>query len=129
VDIQVLQSFENDSPDDRFVKGLEKALQRYPGLSDNERSEADRVKKNGIGLFAPERGGSYEVWVQRPLCQELLEYASLDVRHLHGMAKVWGAEIGSERRQRVIEAANIRMENARNAKTVIKGRERAIKDF
>ena len=129
VDVQVLQSLENDSPHDRFVKGLAKALERYSGLTDAERKEADRIKQEGIGLFVPEKGGTYEVWVDRPLSRELLEYAALDVRHLHGMAKVWGAEPGSERRKRAIEAADSRMEKERTAVTVIKGREKAFKDF
>ena len=49
------------------------------------------MKEAGKALFAPERGGGYEVWERRPMPRELLEYAAAaDVAHLRAMWREWG---------------------------------------
>jgi|AntAceMinimDraft_12_1070368.scaffolds.fasta_scaffold67851_1 hypothetical protein len=48
--------------------GLRRALADCPGLDDEVRRALDAVKKVGTELFAPELGGSYEVWEHRQGC-------------------------------------------------------------
>ena len=48
---------------DRFVKGLKSAFEDCPGLSYETRRELEETKTNGIARFAPEKGGSYAVWI------------------------------------------------------------------
>ena len=40
------------------------------------------VKTRSLALFAPERGGNYEVWKQRLLSADLVAYAACDVAYL-----------------------------------------------
>lgn len=67
---------------------MQKALS--DALPASTRAAADALKEEGKRLFAPERGGSYSVWSQRPLQPALVDYASADVRHLFTMLDLWG---------------------------------------
>jgi hypothetical protein len=60
------------------VSGLGFVLERTPhaDLSDAERERVVRCKAVAIALFAPEHGGTYAVWKERPLRPELLEYCT-----------------------------------------------------
>mmetsp|Transcript_10558 Transcript_10558/g.30070 ORF Transcript_10558/g.30070 Transcript_10558/m.30070 type:complete len:249 (+) Transcript_10558:65-811(+) len=126
VDVQVLYCRTFDSPSDPYVKGLGKALSRCPGLTDDQRAELDAVKAAGVRLFAPEKGGSYEVWRQRPLSPALVDYASADVAHLHAMYSAWRGAVGEEDTKAITES---RMAKAINNPQPCKGRHMAKKDF
>jgi exonuclease 3'-5' domain-containing protein 1 len=56
-------------------------------ILDYKREEGVKdTNEKGLGLFAPERGGSYEVFNARPLSQDILLYCIQDV---HFMPKLW----------------------------------------
>jgi len=59
----------------KFVCGLGKGMDSY-GLST---PAWIRVKESGVALFAPEKGGSYEVFETRPLSDALKMYCAQDV--------------------------------------------------
>eukprot|EP00756_Hemistasia_phaeocysticola_P060776 Hpha_TRINITY_DN4315_c0_g1::TRINITY_DN4315_c0_g1_i1::g.50293::m.50293/K18422/MOV10; helicase MOV-10 len=42
------------------------------------------AKKQGRALFAPEKGGSFAIWFERPLPSALVDYCAVDVVHLFG---------------------------------------------
>ena len=54
----------------------------HAGMTHAERSRMAAVKGAARATFAPERGGSYEAWLVRPLPPVLVEYAT-DVRYFH----------------------------------------------
>merc|ERR1711920_1211564 len=77
-DIQVLWALKkipNRSPAcNQFVKGFLGCLEDSAQLSTTEYRCIKKVQELGKQLFLPERGGSYDVWKQRPLNIELAEY-------------------------------------------------------
>lgn len=62
-----------------YVTGLRKAMDEYVHLPYNLKLELMKIKGAGIKLFAPEEGGSYEVFEKRPMQAEILNYAAVDV--------------------------------------------------
>jgi exonuclease 3'-5' domain-containing protein 1 len=60
------------------VSGLQKALSKMDiGLSRKEDLWIDNIKSSAKEAFAPERGGSYEIWkTMRPLSHTLLAYCT-----------------------------------------------------
>lgn len=56
----------------------------HGGLSPAEARRMSEVKAAARGLFAPELGGSYAAWLERPLSPTLLEYAT-DCRYFHAI--------------------------------------------
>jgi exonuclease 3'-5' domain-containing protein 1 len=55
-------------------------------LTASEKQVWEGVKEKGRNLFAPERGGSYEVFNVRPLSNDMLLYCIQDVQF---MPKLW----------------------------------------
>jgi exonuclease 3'-5' domain-containing protein 1 len=71
----------------KFVVGLKKIMEQHLSLA----GPLMETKEKGVALFAPERGGSYEVWNARPLDPLLVEYAASDVLYFPQLvAKLWG---------------------------------------
>ena len=125
-DLQVLYCRTFDSKTDPYLKGLGKALSRCPGLLQSQREQLDAVKAAGVALFAPEKGGSYEVWKHRPLTTALVDYASADVAHLHAMYDAWHGAVGEDEMERIV---TLRMANAIESDRPCKGPHKAKKDF
>ena len=59
-----------------YIKALREVLPR------GEFARLEIVKKAGRAAFAPDHGGSYVAWAERPLPPLLLVYASIDVCHM-----------------------------------------------
>jgi exonuclease 3'-5' domain-containing protein 1 len=55
-------------------------------LDCSEKQAWEGVKEKGRNLFAPKRGGSYEVFNARPLSRDMLLYCIQDVQF---MPKLW----------------------------------------
>ncbi|KAK4665458.1 hypothetical protein QC763_0062660 [Podospora pseudopauciseta] len=70
----------------RFVCGLARCIERDVSLSATEKSPWLATKERGTRLFAPERGGSYQVFNERPLHVEIRLYCVQDV---HLLPRLW----------------------------------------
>lgn len=70
----------------QYVSGLATCIKRDGGLTWKQAEEAKLVKNEGLQLFAPEKGGSYEVFNERPLQPRIEMYCVQDVMH---MPKLW----------------------------------------
>ena len=99
-DVQVAYCTKRDRDSgrrDRYLEGLGVAIQDCPDIPASERLRLDALKQAGTKLFAPERGGSYDVWRDRPMPPVLIEYCALDVRYLHTMRDAWASYLPHER--------------------------------
>jgi len=128
-DVQIASCNRQDAEEcrrDRFVHGLVRAIGRFL-KDDPERAETLRkTKEMGLALFAPEKGGSYEVWKERPLKKSLVEYAAADVALLLEMKRAW---IGHSSMRDNLASAAVRINKAAMGPMPAKGRHMAKKDF
>ena len=93
----------------RCVNGLAKCIERGISLTVSEREVWKETKEKGLVLFAPERGGSYEVFNARPLPEDVMLYCIQDVhfmpklwRHYNDkMTVIWAAKVQQATRERV----------------------------
>lgn len=92
----------------KLVSGLAKCITRDLLLSWNERQACIETKQQGIALFAPEHGGSYEVFNMRPLPEELVIYCMQDVQYLPQLWKVYNFRMGDKWAIKVQQASNRR---------------------
>jgi exonuclease 3'-5' domain-containing protein 1 len=114
-DLQLLElvarvSFQNKRSN-RFVNGLKRSIQEY--LPQGPGREWAQAKEAGRKLFAPELGGRYEVFEDRPLDPRLVAYCSQDMVLLFqledalrrrlggGQVLVWEDKITAESAERV----------------------------
>lgn len=109
------------------LPGLGRALSSCPSLSKSDEGKAlASLKKAVQALFVPELGGSYEVWKERPMRREVLEYAAADVVYLHALREAWSHLCDDET---MVNMAGKRIEKAVHAGTHAKGQHMARRDF
>ncbi|KAI1263241.1 ribonuclease H-like domain-containing protein [Xylariaceae sp. FL1019] len=112
-DLQLMELASNHPRPRSYVRGLAACIENHLNLSPDEKTEFLANKQNGKALFAPEMGGSYEVFNERPLSKAVRSYCIADV---HYMARLWDTYDGrritpdwkekleEETKQRVIES-------------------------
>lgn len=69
----------------------------------------EEVKNAGKLLFAPERGGTYEVFYARPMCLAIVAYCTQDVtcmprlyeRYSLAVSAEWNAKVDAETKTRL----------------------------
>ncbi|KAK7052155.1 exonuclease domain-containing protein [Favolaschia claudopus] len=115
----------------RFVKSLVSTMETYlaPGKSTDEVRSWTRVKQAGRFLFAPERGGAYDIFKQRPLALPLVNYCAQDVALLHDLETVLQQRIGPKGRNwatRVHAASAVRVRVAFEANYLPTGKDKTM---
>lgn len=75
-----------------FVSGLGKTIEGYTHPS----SEWKRVKEEGITLFQPKRGGSFEIFETRPLDPRIQAYSAQDVELLFQLETALESKLGAK---------------------------------
>lgn len=106
-----------------FLPGLGACLDEYLSKYGTalELETAKTIKALGKSLFAPEKGGSYQAWEERPMGKQLIAYAASDVRYLLGMRQRWGDL--SRLAARVLQISEPRIANVVHADTLNENRD------
>eukprot|EP00240_Pyramimonas_obovata_P003895 CAMPEP_0118937576 /NCGR_PEP_ID=MMETSP1169-20130426/23168_1 /TAXON_ID=36882 /ORGANISM="Pyramimonas obovata, Strain CCMP722" /LENGTH=372 /DNA_ID=CAMNT_0006881249 /DNA_START=322 /DNA_END=1440 /DNA_ORIENTATION=+ len=124
-DIQVLYT-RWLSNDDKFLHGLQKALSESGIISEADLAAVEKVKATGKQLFAPEKGGSYDVWEKRPLHESLVNYCVADVKYLFEMKAKWGSVVADDELKKISQE---RMDKTTKAEAVLNGPQMAMRDI
>lgn len=110
----------------RHVNGLAKCIERDGCLSVTESKDWKESKEKGMRLFAPERGGSYSVFNERPLSNEILRYCIQDVHFLPRLWAYYNCKLTPTWRSRVKEASTRRVTESQSASYVSHGKHKAL---
>lgn len=114
-DIQLMENAGRPSQRRRYLNGLAKCIEQDTSMTSAQRSRWRLVKETGKKLFAPEKGGSYQVWNERPLTQELAEYCVQDVlllpelrnRYSGRLSEIWAQRVRAETLARVSKSQSV----------------------
>jgi exonuclease 3'-5' domain-containing protein 1 len=90
IDLQIIE-YATRQPRGKFVNGLARCIERDLPYS----SEWSRIKANGRRLFAPEVGGKYEVFLERPLPVDIVKYCEQDVILMPRLLASYGPKLRS----------------------------------
>lgn len=93
----------------KYVTGLGKCIQYDAQMTNEERASWKFSKDAGRKLFAPELGGSFEVFNTRPLPDKIVQYCAQDVHFLpklwlkyhQVMTPTWKAKVETEVKKRI----------------------------
>lgn len=96
----------------KYLDGLSTCVEEDAGLPWNEKANFRAVKERGRKLFAPEKGGSYEVFEARPLLQEIKDYCVQDVSYMPKLRSVYAARLTSAWAIRVDVATKERIDES-----------------
>jgi exonuclease 3'-5' domain-containing protein 1 len=110
----------------RCVNGLAKCIEKEGGLSLHESQEWKQCKDKGLRLFAPEHGGSYKVFNERPLSKEILHYCAQDVHFLPRLWEHYNRKLTPTWRQRVTKATKARVVESQSNSYVAHGKHKAL---
>ena len=126
--VQDIQSLENAarSFNRRCVNGLAKCIEQDATMSSSQRSNWKTVKEQGRKLFAPEQGGSYEVFNTRPLAEAIREHCVQDVLFLPGLWSTYSAKVSAAWAEKVHLATLARVSSSQTASYNGKGRHMAL---
>ncbi|KAF5671255.1 3' 5' exonuclease [Fusarium heterosporum] len=109
----------------QYIKGLSKCIERDAPLSIRERSDWIITKEKGVCLFAPEKGGSYEVFNKRPVPENIRLYCAQDVQFLPRLYKYYKAKMTSTWHARMVSASKDRVSMSQSATYNGKGKDKA----
>ncbi|PCD21766.1 hypothetical protein AU210_015569 [Fusarium oxysporum f. sp. radicis-cucumerinum] len=110
----------------RCVNGLSKCIERDAPMSIQERLEWVQTKEGGLRLFAPEKGGRYEVFNERPLPDAIKFYCAQDVQILPRLWAYYDGKMGQRWRERMIAESRARVQSSQSATYNGKGRHMAL---
>ena len=76
-----------------FVADLAKCINVDCAMPTAAKAEWQRTKEHATGMFDPKRGGSYEVFNERPVKPEIVQYCAQDVVLLPKLYEVYSAKM------------------------------------
>lgn len=92
-----------------YVSGLANCIENDAGLTLAEKAAWKANKEMGLNLFAPDRGGSYAVFNERPLRKEIEEYCIQDAVYLPRLWLRYDKMLSPAWKDRVREATEARV--------------------
>jgi exonuclease 3'-5' domain-containing protein 1 len=88
IDLQLME-YATRQPRGKFVNGLARCIENDLPYS----SDWSRIKADGRRSFAPEAGGRYEVFLERPLAENIAKYCEQDVLFMPRLLAIYGRNI------------------------------------
>jgi exonuclease 3'-5' domain-containing protein 1 len=79
-----------------YVSGLAKCIERHAPIRQAEKIAWKATKVAGHELYAPEVGGAFEVFNERPMKPEIIAYSTQDVTFLPGLYQVFQTKLADQ---------------------------------
>ncbi|CAG8032098.1 unnamed protein product, partial [Penicillium nalgiovense] len=114
IDLQLMELATRYFPR-KYVNGLGKCIERDARLTTYETRLWKASKEKGLKLFAPERGGSYDVFNVRPLSEDIKEYCVQDVQYLPRLWVQYHRKISPSWARKVITESTNRVKLSQTA--------------
>ena len=99
----------------RYLAGLGKCIEQDVQLKGEAMKQWKATKEKGLSLFAPERGGSYEIFNTRPIQEDIIAYCAQDVIYLSLLWDVYSKNINGAWAAKVKEETRARLEMSKDA--------------
>jgi exonuclease 3'-5' domain-containing protein 1 len=110
----------------RYVQGLSKCISQSGILTWQDARTWEQAKEDGRRHFAPELGGSYDVFLQRPLSSAMQKYCAEDVLQLPPLLVDYARKINRHLAAQVSAATVARVLLSQSPTYNPHGREKAI---
>ena len=95
----------------KYVFGLKKVMEKHlPSCIDElEYQSVSQIKERGAKLFVPESGGSYQVFNDRPLQKDILNYCIIDVLYFDELRQFLFGSLTRNIQKRVLQESTRRL--------------------
>jgi exonuclease 3'-5' domain-containing protein 1 len=110
-DVQLMQSaMRTNTQSRRHVSGLAKCIERTTfEWHSSDRASWKLAKEKGERLYKAEHGGSYEIFNQRPIPEDIVSYCLGDVQCLPELRNSFWKQLGTVARNLVLEESKSRV--------------------
>ncbi|KAF7940741.1 uncharacterized protein EAE97_006927 [Botrytis byssoidea] len=92
IDLQLME-LATRSHSQKFLSGLGRCMDQDLVQTPEELEFRSAIKKRGVQLFAPEKGGRYEVFNDRPLDPAIVDYCVQDVQLMPQLWNIYNAKL------------------------------------
>jgi exonuclease 3'-5' domain-containing protein 1 len=113
-DVQLMENASRPAGRRRFLNGLERCIDQNAPISFAEKRSWKEAKEKGLKLFHPSKGGSYHVFNERPLREDLVRYCANDVRYLSVLRDLFWGRLGAVWKQKVTEETEKRIRESQS---------------
>lgn len=110
----------------RFVRGLSRCIEMDAPLSMIEKVDWLQTKDRGVKLFAPEKGGSYQVFNERPMKDIIKAYCANDVWILPRLWTYYDGKLLKKWREKMIVVSATRVRESHKSTYNGKGQHMAV---
>lgn len=124
-DLQLMEIATRQGPK-RFLNGLSRCIERDCPMTFQDEKEWRSVKENGRKMFAPECGGSYEVFNERPMAEPMVRYCIQDVQLLGKLWRIYDRKLTSGWRVKVKAATVERIRYSQGPVYIGEGKHKAL---
>lgn len=111
-DIQLMENAARPAFQRRYVNGLDRCITYDAPISLAEKQEWKSTKEIGLKLFHPAKGGSYDVFNERPLNADVEKYCVVDVQFLPLLRNLYWGRLNSMWKKKVAEETEKRVEES-----------------
>lgn len=111
-DIQLMENAARTALPRRYVNGLERCITNDAPISVEEKQNWKAAKEKGLKLFEPNKGGSYDIFNERPINTDIEHYCVIDVQFLPLLRNLywgrlndtWKIRVMNETKKRVLDS-------------------------
>ncbi|KAK3201145.1 hypothetical protein GRF29_213g1219701 [Pseudopithomyces chartarum] len=114
-DVQLMENAGRPAFQRRYVNGLDKCITKDAPISHTEKQTWKSAKEKGLALFHPTKGGTYEVFDERPLKEDIERYCIIDVQFLPALRNLYWGRLDSTWKKKVIEETTKRVLSSQKA--------------
>lgn len=127
IDIQLMEVAQREGEKrdkyDRLLS-LVDCINKDCDLTQKQKDEMRQIKKRGKSLYAPDQGGSYDVFNERPMQQVIIDYCTQDVtflprlwlRYSKKITPEWSAKVQLETKKLIHQSQSVDFELSEETK-------------
>jgi len=113
-DIQLMENAARPAFRRRYVNGLDRCITNDAPISPAEKRNWKSAKEKGLKLFHPSKGGSYDVFNERPINTDIERYCVIDVQFLPLLRNLYWGRLNSTWKIKVMEETEKRVRNSQS---------------
>ncbi|MCJ1429370.1 hypothetical protein MMC29_007284 [Sticta canariensis] len=124
-DLQLMELATRNGPMG-LLSRLARCIRNDAGLGLREGMVWTSCKSKGKAMFAPEQGGRYEVFNERPLKEAIIYYCAQDVTLLSKLWSTYNSKLNPFWRAKVAEESQVRIAQSQSAEYNPSGMDKAL---
>lgn len=113
-DVQLMENAARPSFQRRYVNGLDRCITMDAQISLAEKQNWKASKEKGLKLFHPSKGGSYNVFNERPISTDIERYCVIDVQFLPLLRNLYWGQLNETWKLKVIEETKKRVQDSQS---------------